>query len=453
MKILLISANQLKFPYPVYPLGLDYIANAAITSNHNVKIADMNQIPDYDLLKEIILSFSPDVIGISLRNVDNIDIIQPKDFSGGYRELTESIRSISNAVLILGGSGFTLFPAEMMKVLKADYGVISEGEEKFTLLLNAIENKEDASKIPGIITQQIEANPHIPCNQLFKRDFNKANPHVQFYLNNGGMLNLQTKRGCHFKCIYCTYPHIEGKKLRLIPPDEVAQTALELQNAGAKYFYITDSLFNSDYTHSIAVVKAFIKSGVSIPWGAFFAPSEFPEDFYKIMADAGLKHVEFGTESLSDTMLAAYKKPFRKEDVFKAHKSANDNGLHVAHFFMLGGPGENDDTLNETLSELEQLDKSVLFIFCGIRIYPNTELFDIALKQGQINPNQNLLEPLFYKPESVHLADIIRKVEIHAKGRQNWVIGSEIKHIEKVLFRMYQKGYVGPLWEKLIIPE
>jgi len=450
MKILLISANQLKFPYPVYPLGLDYIANAVIASNHDVKIADMNQISDYDSLKEIIRSFSPDVIGISLRNVDNIDITQPKDFSGSYREITESIRSVSNALIVLGGSGFTIFPSEMIKVLKADYGIISEGEEKFTLLLNAIANKEDASKIPGIITPQIEANSHIPCNQLFKRDFNKTNPHVQFYLNNGGMLNLQTKRGCHFKCIYCTYPHIEGKKLRLIPPEEVAQTALSLQNAGAKYFYITDSLFNSDYQHSIAVAKAFIKSGISIPWGAFFAPSEFPDDFYKIMADAGLKHVEFGTESLSDKMLAAYKKPFRKEDVFKAHKAANDNGLHVAHFFMLGGPGDNDDTLNETLSDIELLDKSVLFIFCGIRIYPNTELFDIAIKQGQITQNQNLLEPVFYKPESVQLTDIICKVETHAKGRQNWVIGSEVKHIEKVLFRMYKKGYSGPLWEKLI---
>ncbi len=73
MKILLISANQLTAPYPVYPLGLDYVAQA-ILQEHIVEIADMNHVGGYEALEKTIEDFKPDIIGLSLRNVDNTDM-------------------------------------------------------------------------------------------------------------------------------------------------------------------------------------------------------------------------------------------------------------------------------------------------------------------------------------------------------------------------------------------
>ncbi|MCK5615290.1 cobalamin-dependent protein, partial [Candidatus Pacearchaeota archaeon] len=151
MKVLLISANTLTVPYPVYPLGLDYIVDT-IATDHQVKIADMNDIEDYDSLGKIINDFSPDIIGISLRNIDNTDRRDPKGFIGSYRELAMALRNHSKAPLILGGSGFTIFPDEFMQALEADYGIIGEGE-RLPLLLDAITNKEDISGIPGVITR------------------------------------------------------------------------------------------------------------------------------------------------------------------------------------------------------------------------------------------------------------------------------------------------------------
>jgi radical SAM superfamily enzyme YgiQ (UPF0313 family) len=186
---------------------------------------------------------------------------------------------------------------------------------------------------------------------------------LDFYLKKGGMLNLQTKRGCPYKCIYCTYPHIEGKKLRFIPPEEAAVNALRLQEAGAKYLFITDSVFNADYSHSMQVACAFKDAGISIPWGAFFAPTVPPEEYFRVLADAGLSHVEFGTEALSDRVLKSYGKSFRVSQVLKAHKAAVQSGLHVAHYLLLGGPGEDEESLDETLSQIEDLDKAVFFFF------------------------------------------------------------------------------------------
>ena len=131
----------------------------------------------------------------------------------------------------------------------------------------------------------------------------------------------------------------------------------------------------------------------------------------KQLADAGLTHVEFGTESMCDTMLHNLQKPFVTADVFQAHQKALDAGLYIAHYFLLGGPGETPETLQETLSGVDQLDKAVFFFFCGIRIYPHTALYDTAVSEGQISASQNLLEPVFYR------SPFISDIEIHEKSR------------------------------------
>lgn len=361
MKVLLISPNTLTMPYPVYPLGLDYVASA-IAADHQVKIVDLNGLGDHDSLGKLIHGYSPDIIGISLRNIDNTDTINPEGFMNEYRQCVKGIRDHSDAPLVLGGSGFTLFPEEIMEALDADYGVLGEGE-RLAILLNAIEDKADTSRIPGIMKRGSKENIPEPWNGSFALNRLPDSSRLEFYLKKGGMLNLQTKRGCPFKCIYCTYPHIEGGKLRFITPEEAALTALHLQRAGAKYLFVTDSVFNADYSHSIQVARAFKAAGISIPWGAFFAPTVPPEEYFPALADAGLSHVEFGTEALSNRMLKSYGKSFRINQILEAHHAAVQSGLHVAHYILLGGPGEDEESLNETLSNIEDLHNAVFFFF------------------------------------------------------------------------------------------
>ena len=192
----------------------------------------------------------------------------------------------------------------------------------------------------------------------------------------------------------------------------------------AKYLFITDAVFNSDFSHNISIAREFKRTGLAIPWGAFFAPIQPPQDYFQVMAEAGLTHVEFGTESLSDPVLTSYEKPYRVRHIFDAHRAAIDAGMHVAHYFMLGGPGEKVETLNETLAGVENLKKSVLFFFCGMRIYPHTKLYEIAVSQGQLTSGQNLLEPVFYHSPLIRTDTITSRVKARAAGRINWIIGS-----------------------------
>ena len=142
MKVLLLSTNTMRQPYSVYPLGLDYVINS-ISSDHEIKSIDLNELAFKGIeqsLENEISHFSPDVIGISIRNIDNIDAANTLSFVESTRHLISRIRMCSGAIIVLGGSGFTILPKEFMAALDADFGLIGEGE-RFPLLLRALIRK------------------------------------------------------------------------------------------------------------------------------------------------------------------------------------------------------------------------------------------------------------------------------------------------------------------------
>ena len=446
MRILLISPNTLTVPYPVYPIGLDYVAGS-VHDAHQVRIADMNCM-ELDELARLIEDFKPQIIGISCRNIDNTDKGDSQSFIRGYRQLVDWIRKQSRAVIVCGGAGFTIMPDRIFTALDVDYGIIGEGE-RFGLLVEALAAGRQPTDIPGVIASCENNQPPPPWQGERIRHFLHPSSRYNFYAEKGGMLNLQSKRGCSFSCIYCPYPHIEGKKHRLEEPEKVAETAMRLHEAGARYLFITDSSFNSDVQHSLAVARALKTAGLKIPWGGFFAPIKLPDDYFAIMADCGLTHVEFGTESLSASMLTTYKKPFRIEDVFIAHGQAREAGVHTAHYFLFGGPGESQATIFESLDNIEQLNKAALFFFIGIRIYPRTTLYDIALSEKKISRQTNLLEPVFYEADAIDHKTILNIVETRAADRINWIVGSGGEKGAATIKKLHNRGFIGPLWEHL----
>ncbi len=448
MKVLLLSTNTVKEPYSVYPIGLDYVLHS-ISPPHQVRCVDMNELKTAGALAGVLADFRPAVVGISIRNIDNVAGDHVQSFTGEIAGLVEVIRRNSPGVIVLGGSGFTILPGEFMAAVAADYGVIGEGE-RLPLLLEALERGEAVSRIPGIVTGTGPAVTPKPMSFPLGRGIFPQPSYTPYYLKRGGMLNLQTKRGCPFGCVYCTYPHIEGRRFRFVPPAEAGRTARMLQEAGAKYLYITDSTFNGSYEHSREVALAFQKAGVSIPWGAFFTPTCPPPDYYRVLAEAGLRHVEFGTEALADFVLGLYQKPFVKEEVFLAHRAARAADLHVAHYLLFGGPGEDEDTIRETLFNSHQLEKTVFFVYTGVRIYPYTDLHALSLREGQLDPAANLLSPAFYWSPSLSRARGMALINAHAAGRPNWVVGGSPPGMFKTLSRLHARGQVGPLWEHLV---
>lgn len=450
MKVLLISANRLTVPFPVYPLGLDHVAGA-LEGRHEVLVLDRGTQSPQEI-EEVLAAARPELVGISVRNIDSTDHTAPQSFVPELRALVGQVRRLCPGVpVVLGGAGYSIFPVELLAQAAADYGIVGEGE-RLGLLLEALERGErPAPDLPGLVLPGRSPGalpPPLPGPP--DRRLPRDPAQLAYYLQHAGMLNLQTKRGCPYHCIYCTYPLIERRQLRLFAPERVAREARELEQAGARFLWITDALFNSDAEHSLAVARAMKAAGVSIPWGAFFAPFAPPAGYYAELADCGLTHVELGTESLADPVLAAYGKAFDAADVLAAHRAAQGAGLHLAHYFVLGGPGETRATLQQTLEQVERLEQAVLFFFCGMRIYPGTPLAALAVAQGMIERGATLLDPCYYHSSEVPPAEIQEQVAARARGRTSWVIGSGGETVGRIVARLHARGHVGPLWEKMI---
>ncbi len=450
MKVLLIATNRLTVPYPVYPIGIDYVIGA-ITPRHTVDVIDL--CADGSDPRDIgarIRAFGPDIVGLSLRNVDTSDSINAQAFVDDYKSIIAMVRQAADVPIVLGGSAFSIFPEQFMQALDADYGIVGDGE-RLSVLLDALEKNGDIAALQGVLVRGLNKRPEsLLWTGPIRRVFDTHRPSTAYYLKNGGILNLQTKRGCPFQCVYCTYPLIDGANMRCFDPASLGRTARELQDAGAKFIYITDSSFNADVEHSIAVADAFAKNHVSIPWGGFFTPKHVDDDYYRRLADCGLTHVEFGTDALSDTTLESYHKPFKLRQVLESHRMANEAKLFVSHYLIVGGPGENEDTLRETLDNAEKLDRTVIFFFFRMRIYPGTELYDIARREDNPAYNDVFSRQVFYRTDPLWNDALVRTVQERSKGRMNWITGSGGENMEKVVARMYSKGYTGPLWEKLI---
>ncbi len=446
--ILLISANRFDKPYPVYPIGLSYISSYLKEKlpHYKVVVYDL-YLNGYDELQSIIHLHRPKYIGVSLRNVDDANSLSRGSFFGRYKELIDILRGLCDAKIIVGGAGFSIFPERFYNLLRPDFGIYGEGEKSFLELINCMDFGTDASNIEGLVYIKngkvlVNKRQH-HCQDL---TLNFENNLIDYYWQHSGMLNVQTKRGCPYKCIYCSYPVIEGPRIRTLNTDEIVNTLKDLYfNKGINYVFFTDSVFNieNEYNHELA--DKIISSGIRIKWGAYFTVKNLNEKLLIKLKQSGLTHVEFGTESLSDLTLKKYGKSFRVRDVIEKSELCRKHGIHFAHFMILAGYGETDETINETYQNSKKIGPTVFFPFVGMRIYPGTKLHELAIKDGTIDRNDDLLEPRYYLSKNVDLLSLQPRAA--ATGR-SWIF-PDIDVSEKTK-RLKAKNLKGPLWEHLL---
>jgi len=225
MKILLISINRERMPFPVFPLGLAYIARGLKEEGHPIEVMDLcfSQEVSVDLHKAL-HRFRPDLIGISLRNLDNLTYPTSVSYLKEVEEVIGICRQSTSSPIAIGGSGFSLAPKELFQHLNVDFGIVGEGEEVFPYLVRDLERGAPISPSPHLFMKE---NPFPQLIEGARVSFiqrpERGLFQTQRYLEEGGMGNIQTKRGCPFSCIYCTYPLLEGERIRLRKVDEVVE--------------------------------------------------------------------------------------------------------------------------------------------------------------------------------------------------------------------------------------
>ncbi|PLX12866.1 MAG: hypothetical protein C0597_12475, partial [Marinilabiliales bacterium] len=288
-KVLLINSNMEIFPYPVAPLGIALIASNLL-HNYHVKVFDA-AFNSTDNLLSAIEELQPDYIGIGIRNIDNVTMQNTKWYLGEIKEnIIEPIKKKYSIPLIMGGSGFSIAPKEIFEYMNVDYGIVGEAENILPKLLTNLDSNIKIN-LQNVITK---ADMHSMPTETYIDLSNVSFANIDRFIdlepyNTRGNYPIQTKRGCAHKCIYCSYPNIEGTKYRLRPVGDIVN---EIQEVHARIpqvtFEFVDSVFNSPLDHAVNVCKEIIRRDLKLNLRTMGVnPGEVNEELIILMKEAG----------------------------------------------------------------------------------------------------------------------------------------------------------------------
>jgi len=424
MKVLLLSANTEQINMPTLPLGLACVAAATRKAGHEVTYLDLMAQEDVqEVIKEAMEKRSPDIVGISVRNIDDQVMDNPAFLLDQVKDVVASCRSFSGAPLVLGGAGYSMYPESALEYLGADMGIQGEGEVAFPTLLDKIQRSHDLSETPGL---------YLPGRGLqAKRTFAKnldGFPFPQDHLWSSSsisedaefLLPFQTRRGCPMNCSYCSTSTIEGEILRKRSPALVVEELARQAEKGFDRFYFVDNTFNLPPSYATELCQQLAAAELDITWRCILYPCKVDEELVGLMVKAGCREVSLGFESCCEPVLQGMNRRYNSQDVRRVTQILGDHGIHRMGFLLLGGPGETKESVEKSLQFADSLGLEVVKVTTGIRIYPHTVLARIALADGVISENDDLLQPRFYLAEGLEdwLPDTVHS---WLAQRPNWV--------------------------------
>jgi radical SAM superfamily enzyme YgiQ (UPF0313 family) len=422
MRVLLISANRTSVNMPVFPLGLAYLGASLQQDGHEVEILDLlgDATPDAAVV-DALTAFRPRLIGLSVRNIDNQDPFHPEFFLPGIRGLVLTCRRASEAPLVVGGAGYSIFPCAALNFLEADYGVVGEGERALGRMARALEAGSAVSGIPRVIERGRRELPRRPLSRTFQGIPAPARGllDVERY-SAAGPMPIQGKRGCHLRCIYCSSPLIEGRTVRVrSPADIVGEIEKATERHGIQSFFFVDNLFNYPEEHARSLCEGITARGLRIQWHGIINPLYVTRRLVRQMKRAGCTEVSLGFESGSDRMLRRLGKGFCAADVRRASRLFKEFGIRQTGFLLLGGPGEDRASVDASFALAERLRPEALKVAVGLRIYPGTPLAKRAAGERLLSEDADLLAPVFYVSAAVRdwLAD---RAHQEVKSHPGW---------------------------------
>lgn len=424
MKILLIQAYLgRKEPLGVvYPIGHAYLA--AVLTKHDVNIFDPNLYENpYGELKNALDGFKPDIVGISQRNIDTTKLRDLFVYTKTLKPTVDIIRTNApQAKVVVGGTGFSLFPERIMNdIPEINYGIYLEGENSFPELLDNINNPKIVKGIyirhgGKVVFTGMRELPDFKNLPLPKRD----NTNIERYMPYPWAIGIQTKRGCPLRCIYCSYPHLNGRGLRLRTPEHVVDEVEELVNKyKVRSFSFLDSVFNLPHEHAVNICEEMIKRKIQVKWSGWYSPKGFTKEFADIAKAAGCDLFGFSADALTNKTLKMMGKEFTEDDIKQAFKIARETkGARFGFSFFCNTPGQ-DVRGYIKLFNLYLKENVMLFRRGGVdiswaRIEPFTILQKYAVQEGLITEETDLypkdedeLARLFYLKPELKTADKI----------------------------------------------
>jgi anaerobic magnesium-protoporphyrin IX monomethyl ester cyclase len=395
----------------VFPIGLAYIASA-IKAEHEVYCWDPNTVENpMSELPGLLEKIEPDVFGLSLRNIDIAMSAKHTWFYPLFVNLIQFVRKkLPHCKIVVGGAGFSLFAEEVMRRnSEIDFGVVFEGDLSFAQLLRDMSHPERTKNIVfrknGQIffseRRSIESFVQLPSPSRELFDIKK-------YQKNRYSFNVMTKKGCEFNCILCPNNFVSGCGYSLRSPKSVVDEIEHMKNAlGIDNYYFADSTFNFPFEYSRRIIQELGARKLDTTWMADFHPSFSDEHFVEEAVKTGCKLFNFSPDGATDNALRLLRKDMRLDDIKKTIslvKKVED--AKACYNFVYDLPKYNSEQVTGLARLIPLMNGSLREKLFGVfltrmRIYPHTELYDLAIAEKIIRKDTSTLYPIYYSSNSI----------------------------------------------------
>ncbi len=437
MRVLLIQAFTALDMELVYPIGLAYLA-AHLPPEHEVEIFDCNLHRDaadpYEVLRQKVRSFRPDVVGISLRNMKvGMPGVHVNDFEPQQRAVRIIREEAPGAKIIAGGTAFSLYSEAFMRRLpELDMGMWGEGEERFPLLL---ENLDHPERVPGM-WYRVDGRPTFngfppPLDfAALRHPRRDLVPHKPYHESSFVSIGVQSKRGCALHCTHCSDTYLLGNQVRMRPAADVVDEMEEIvHDHGIREIFFCDQIFNIPVRHAIDICKEIVDRGLEVRWSAWFneKANTLPDELMVWLKKAGCGMLSFSPDHVDDRMLRNLDKNFREKDLHYTYRIAKKYDMDVEYSFFLNSPGEDWRSLAKIFTFLARarlhlgprLRMFTLVMLQPIRLYPNTRMGELARETGLIDRDADLIDARFWNPGPLQYA--VAGIQAGAQGLYNLV--------------------------------
>jgi radical SAM superfamily enzyme YgiQ (UPF0313 family) len=462
-RVLLVYANEEREPWPIMPIGLGFVAAALDERGHHIHFVDLVFEDDWPgRLHRAVEESDPEIVGISIRNADNVDWYDLRTYLDRIRdEAVTPLRAVTDAPIVVGGSAVNITPGRITELVRADGAVYGDGEQTFRRIVETFSPSTGLPALEGFIPRGGSGQGVEPCRIEALSEVSQPRLHrwvdAGRYLRAGSSYPVQTKRGCALDCSFCVYGRIEGRGYRLHDPEAIADEIEEASRSGIRDFEFTDSMFNIPVAHAIDVCRAIINRKLDVGLNSSGVhPGHFSAELMDVMELAGFEQFSFAPDSASPTVLSRLGKGYTTTDVLvEAANRVRGTRMKVMWWLTLGLPGETAETIEETLSFIRGHVRPGDLVLCsvGVRIFHGTRLAKIAIEEGRLDPGADLVQPFFYEPVGISLNEIDHRLRLAAAAMPNLVLNSQARSFTAIIrigtWLKRVTGHHKPIWAPL----
>jgi radical SAM superfamily enzyme YgiQ (UPF0313 family) len=377
-------------------------------------------------------------------------------------KLTKSLRP--SMPVVFGGWHPTLLPDQTLTEPYVDVIVRGQGEITFCELVKAFEDKASLKDIAGIswktdvIRTHNPDRPVQPLENLPLAAFDLVDFDAYERVEGKRKLAYATSIGCPYACNYCTDTVFYKRRFNALSAERVVGELIELVTRyKIEEVALLDSNFPVDLRRAIAIAKGIVESGVKFRW-TFQASTDFicrmTEDEIRLLGSSGVKHMGFGTESTSETVLKLMNKRHQRiDEIYETARRAALGGINVTFNLIFGYPGESEADRQATFRTMSDVGRrfsnarfspNIFTPYPGIPIWP--QLRDLGVEEprtlrqwGDLALGVNMLPWL----QNVNLARFNRMLDYFLIDRQiAHRTGKASSHYQHV-FRTLISSFVG----------